>query len=75
MPDVTQYLQALVPPTAISFVFYRIIRAILEADRRERRALAQWEARQGRPEQPTDGAPPVTREPPPDEHTATSGHG
>ena len=74
MPDVTEYLQALVPPTAISFVFYRIIRAILEADRRERRALAQWEAGQGRPQQPNDGVHPVTREPP-DERTATPGQG
>lgn len=48
MTVVLQYLAALTPPAAIGFVFYRIIRSMLEADRRERRALARWEAEQSK---------------------------
>lgn len=42
------YAKALLPPVAIGFIFYRIMRSIVEADRRERRAVAQWEAEEGR---------------------------
>lgn len=47
MTVLVDYVRALTPPVAIGFVFYRIIRSMLEADRRERRALARWEAEQG----------------------------
>ena len=48
MDAFVEYAKALLPPVAIGFIFYRILRSILEADRRERRAVAQWEAEEGR---------------------------
>ena len=44
MSDLLKYVAALVPSTGVGFLFYLIIRAMLEGDRRERRALAKWEA-------------------------------
>ena len=39
---------ALLPTTGVTFLFYYIIKAMLEADRRERLAHSQWEAEQDR---------------------------
>ena len=44
MGDFWRYVAALVPSTGVGFLFYLIIKAMIEGDRRERRALAQWEA-------------------------------
>lgn len=38
------YVAALLPTIGISFLFYVVVRHVMEADRRERRAQAQWEA-------------------------------
>lgn len=37
---------ALLPTTGVSFLFYYLIKAMLQADRRERLAHSQWEAEQ-----------------------------
>lgn len=44
------YVAALVPTIGILFLFYIVIRSVMEADRRERRAQAQWEAARSREE-------------------------
>lgn len=52
MGDFWRYVAALVPSTGVGFLFYLIIKAMIEGDRRERRALALWEA--AHPETRTD---------------------
>ncbi|MGB8379841.1 MAG: hypothetical protein WCG47_01115 [Dermatophilaceae bacterium] len=44
------YVAALVPTIGILVLFYIVIRSVMEADRRERRAQAQWEAARSREE-------------------------
>lgn len=44
MGDFWRYVAALVPSTGVGFLFYLVIKAMIEGDRRERRALALWEA-------------------------------
>jgi hypothetical protein len=39
-------LGALLPSAGVAFLFYLIIKAMLEGDRRERLAHSQWEAEQ-----------------------------
>lgn len=36
------YLATLLPTVGVAFLFYWIIRYMMEADRRERKALAAW---------------------------------
>ncbi len=36
------YAAALLPTIGVAFLFYWIIRYMIEADRRERKALAKW---------------------------------
>lgn len=38
------YAAALLPTVGVAFLFYWIIRYMIEADRRERKALAEWNA-------------------------------
>ncbi|MEK4241906.1 lysyl-tRNA synthetase [Janibacter sp. FSL W8-0316] len=38
------YAAALLPTVGVAFLFYWIIRYMMEADRRERKALADWKA-------------------------------
>lgn len=38
------YAAALLPTVGVAFLFYWIIRYMIEADRSERKALAQWNA-------------------------------
>jgi hypothetical protein len=40
-------LGALLPSAGVAFLFYLIIKAMLEGDRRERLAHSRWEADQG----------------------------
>ncbi|HBO54791.1 hypothetical protein N5P18_10160 [Janibacter terrae] len=40
------YAAALLPTVGVAFLFYWIIRYMLEADRSERKALAKWNAEQ-----------------------------
>lgn len=47
-------LLALVPSVGIGFLFYKVIKALLEGDRAERLAHARWEAEHS--EQQASGA-------------------
>ena len=40
------YAAALLPTIGVAFLFYWIIRYMIEADRSERKALAKWNAEQ-----------------------------
>lgn len=42
--DYWPYAAALLPTVGVSFLFYWIIRYMIEADRAERKALAKWNA-------------------------------
>lgn len=49
------YLIAILPTIGVAFLFYLVIKSMIEGDRRERRAVARWEAEHGRslrPERP-----------------------
>lgn len=39
---ISPYLATLLPTVGVAFLFYWIIRYMIEADRRERKALASW---------------------------------
>ena len=39
---------AIVPSIGVGFLFYKVMRAIIEGDRNERLAHSQWEAKQER---------------------------
>ena len=47
-------LGALLPSAGVAFLFYVIIKAMLEGDRRERLAHSKWEADQERSASPAD---------------------
>lgn len=36
------YLAALLPTVGVAFLFYLVVKYIIEADREERKALARW---------------------------------
>jgi Trk-type K+ transport system membrane component len=40
------FVAALLPTIGVAFLFYVIIKAMMEGDRRERLAHSQWEAQQ-----------------------------
>jgi hypothetical protein len=44
MESVLPYVLALLPTVGVAWLFYIIIKNILEGDRRERIALAKWDA-------------------------------
>ena len=46
MNDLWLYFIALAPTVGVAFLFYLVIKNVLEADRKERIAHAQWEAEQ-----------------------------
>ncbi len=48
MESVLPYVLAIVPTVGIGTLFYFVIKSILEGDRRERLAQAQWEAEHDR---------------------------
>ena len=50
------FLIAVFPSAGVLFLFWIVIRALLQADRRERVALARLEAR-GQAEPPAEGPP------------------
>jgi hypothetical protein len=56
---VVEFLLALVPSAGVLFLFWIVIKGIVEADRRERIAQARLEKRQDRAgDRGQDGAPP-----------------
>ncbi len=42
------YLAASLPTIGVAFLFYWVVRYMIQADRSERRALAQWNLEHGR---------------------------
>ncbi|MGL5864275.1 MAG: hypothetical protein ACRCYX_00170 [Dermatophilaceae bacterium] len=50
MDDVNDYLAAIVPTIGVSVLFYFIVKAMMEGDRRERLAQSQFEAERDRAE-------------------------
>jgi hypothetical protein len=64
--SIAPYLAALLPTIGLLVIFYVVFKTIFEADRRERRALAQWEqeqaARHGRVLRSTADDKPVSDE-------------
>lgn len=52
--SISPYLAAIVPTIGLIVIAYVVFKTIFEADRRERKAVAEWEA--GRPARSDDGA-------------------
>lgn len=46
MSDIWPYIAALIPSAGVGFLFYIVIKNMIEGDRRERLAHSQWEAEQ-----------------------------
>lgn len=49
------YVVALIPSAGVGFLFYIVIKNMVEGDRKERLAHAQWDAAQRKAEQRTEG--------------------
>ena len=45
--QVWPYVAALIPTVGVAFLFYWVVRYMIEADRSERKALAKWNAEHG----------------------------
>ncbi len=56
MGDIWPYVAALIPSAGVAFLFYVVIKHMLEGDRRERLAQAQWEAEQDKKRKSGDNA-------------------
>ncbi|WP_068427779.1 hypothetical protein [Piscicoccus intestinalis] len=54
MDQLWQIVAGLVPSIGIGFLFYKIMRAIIESDRNERLAHSRWDAEQDAREQRLD---------------------
>ena len=46
---ISPYLATLLPTVGVAFLFYWIIKYMIEADRRERKALAAWRKEHDKP--------------------------
>jgi hypothetical protein len=46
LSEIWPYVAALIPSAGIAFLFYVVIKHMIEGDRRERLAQSQWEAEQ-----------------------------
>jgi hypothetical protein len=44
--EIWPYIAALIPPAGVGFLFYLVIKNMIEGDRRERLAHSRWEAEQ-----------------------------
>lgn len=42
LSEIYPYAAALLPTVGVAFLFYLVIKYIIEADREERKALARW---------------------------------
>ena len=62
MDSALPYIIALVPTVGIATLFYFIMKSILEGDRRERQAQAEWEARTKAPN-PSPVRAPASKDP------------
>lgn len=47
MSDLWKYIAALLPSSGLLYLFYVVLKHMIEADRRERAAVAKWEAENG----------------------------
>lgn len=59
MEALAPYLMALLPTIGVGALFYFVMKAIIEADRRERVAQATWEHDHARDEKGHQAAPPA----------------
>lgn len=50
-----QILLGIVPSLGVGLLFYLVIKSLVEGDRRERKAYAQWQARQDAQEKTGEG--------------------
>lgn len=48
MSQVWPYIAALIPSAGVGFLFYVVMKNVIEGDRNERLAQARWEAEQDR---------------------------
>ena len=46
MSGVWPYVAALIPSAGVGFLFYLVVKSMVEGDRKERLAHSQWEAAQ-----------------------------
>jgi hypothetical protein len=49
LSELWKYIAALLPTAGLLYLFYVVMKHILEADRRERAAVREWEAAQDSP--------------------------
>lgn len=66
---ISPYLATLLPTVGVAFLFYWIIKYMIEADRRERKALAAWRKEHDKPA----GAPAQPAQPAESAENAPSG--
>ncbi len=57
--NIWPYVAALIPSAGVGFLFYLVIKNMIEGDRKERLAHSQWEA--AHPEN-ADNSAPVTKD-------------
>lgn len=50
MGTLNQIALAIIPSVGVGFLFYKVIKTIVESDRKERLAYAQWQAEEARRE-------------------------
>ena len=55
--NVWPYIAALIPSAGVGFLFYLVIKNMIEGDRKERLAHSQWEA--AHPENGDNSTPPA----------------
>lgn len=55
MAELWKYLAALLPTAGLLYLFFVVMKHIVEGDRRERAAVREWEAAQDSEDSPTSG--------------------
>jgi hypothetical protein len=62
MTELWQYVAALIPPIGLGFLFWLVIKNVIEGDRKERLAHSQWEREHQSPAAPENEKPHSTPE-------------
>ena len=57
MNEAWLYVAALIPSIGVGFLFWLVIKNMIEGDRKERLAHSQWERDHSIPTQPEDNSP------------------
>lgn len=57
MSELWKYLAALLPTAGLLYLFYVVMKHIVEGDRRERAAVREWEAAHDSQNSPSSGTP------------------